>query len=157
MWGSLKMCTSSVEVVGYKEKWRHCSGDQLTPMHSLLPAAQSRQLCIRAALDPCSHSFIFARADLILILTNFYYVRFQVLTVASMKMRATFDIAPCSFGVDWRFRGVYCLHHQGGDDGGSMYLWNIRLLHQDYMAVIPEGSHVWIVLIMWLSIIIGNN
>jgi hypothetical protein len=120
MWGSLKMCTSSVEVVGYKEKWRHCSSDQLTYMHSLFPAAQSRQLCIRTALDPCSHSFIFARADLILVLTKFYYVRFQVLTVASMKTRAFLDIAPCSFGVDWRFRGVYCLHHQGDDDGGSI-------------------------------------
>jgi hypothetical protein len=36
----------------------------------------------------------------------------QVLTVASMKIRAFWDVALCSLGVDRRFRGVYCLHHQ---------------------------------------------
>jgi hypothetical protein len=30
-----------------------------------------------------------------------------------MKMRAFWDVSPCSLvGVDRRFRGVYCLHHQ---------------------------------------------
>jgi hypothetical protein len=48
-------------------------------------------------------------------------VRFLVLKVASMKMRALWDIALCSLGVGRRFRGVYCLHHQG-DDGGSTHL-----------------------------------
>jgi hypothetical protein len=36
-------------------------------------------------------------------------VRFQVLTVASMKCRVFWDVVPCSDEVDWRFRGVYCL------------------------------------------------
>jgi hypothetical protein len=27
-------------------------------------------------------------------------------------MKAFWDIALCSFGVDRRFRGAYCLHHQ---------------------------------------------
>jgi hypothetical protein len=40
-------------------------------------------------------------------------VRFHVLTVASVKMTAFWDIAPCSLvDVDRRFRGAYCLHHQ---------------------------------------------
>jgi hypothetical protein len=37
-------------------------------------------------------------------------VRFQVLTVAIIKIRAFWEIAPCSLGVDRRFRGAYCLH-----------------------------------------------
>jgi hypothetical protein len=44
-------------------------------------------------------------------------VRFQVLTAASMKIRAFSDVALCSLGVDRRFRGAYCLHHHGDDDG----------------------------------------
>jgi hypothetical protein len=38
----------------------------------------------------------------------------QVLTAASMKFRVFWDVAPCSHvEVDRRFRGAYCLHHQG--------------------------------------------
>jgi hypothetical protein len=41
------------------------------------------------------------------------------------KMTAFWDIVPCSFvGEDRRFRGAYCLHHQGDDDpddGGSTH------------------------------------
>jgi hypothetical protein len=48
-------------------------------------------------------------------------MRFPVLTAASMKIRAFLDIAQCSLvGVNRRFRGAYCLHHQGHhrvDDG----------------------------------------
>jgi hypothetical protein len=41
-------------------------------------------------------------------------VRLQVLTAASVKIKAFWDIAPCSlFKVDRRFRCTYCLHHQG--------------------------------------------
>jgi hypothetical protein len=38
------------------------------------------------------------------------------------------DILPCKMIVDRRFRGAYCLHHQGWwipDDGGSTHLWNV--------------------------------
>jgi hypothetical protein len=34
-------------------------------------------------------------------------VRGQVLTAVSMKMRVLWDLAPCSLGVDRRFRGAY--------------------------------------------------
>jgi hypothetical protein len=42
-------------------------------------------------------------------------VRFQVLTAASMKMRAGWDVEPCSLGIDRRFRGPR--------------LWNAELLN----------------------------
>jgi len=33
---------------------------------------------------------------------------------ANMKMVGFWGIAPCTLvEVDWRFRGVYCLNHQG--------------------------------------------
>jgi hypothetical protein len=48
--------------------------------------------------------------------TGLDYVRFQVLTAASMKFRVFLDVLPCSrVGVDRRFRGAYCLHHQGDE------------------------------------------
>jgi hypothetical protein len=43
-------------------------------------------------------------------------VRFQVLTVASMKFRFVFwDVPPCKIIVNGRFRGTCCLHHQGDE------------------------------------------
>jgi hypothetical protein len=37
------------------------------------------------------------------------FMRFQILTVTSMKMTAFWDIAPCNLTeVDRRFRDVYC-------------------------------------------------
>jgi len=42
------------------------------------------------------------------------FVRFEVLTAASMMFRIVFwDVLPCKMIVDRRFRGAYCLHHQG--------------------------------------------
>jgi hypothetical protein len=44
---------------------------------------------------------------------NSFYVRFQVLTAASMKMAVVWDLGSCSLvETDRRFRGVCCLHHQ---------------------------------------------
>jgi hypothetical protein len=54
-----------------------------------------------------------------------------------MKIGAFLDIAPCNLGVDRRFRGVHCLHHQGDvgpDDGG-----NVGQLEQDYTALYPRS------------------
>jgi hypothetical protein len=40
------------------------------------------------------------------------WVRFQVLTAASMKITIFWDVAPCSLvEVYRRFRGAYCLDH----------------------------------------------
>jgi hypothetical protein len=47
-------------------------------------------------------------------------MRFQAVMAANMKIIVFWDIAPYSLvEVDRRFRGVYCLHHQGDDAGGS--------------------------------------
>jgi hypothetical protein len=41
-------------------------------------------------------------------------VRFQVLTVTSMKMTVSLDVAACDLvETDRRFGSVYCLHRQG--------------------------------------------
>jgi hypothetical protein len=46
--------------------------------------------------------------------TKINFVRFQVLTAASMMFRIVFwDVLPCKMIVDRRFRGTYYLHHQG--------------------------------------------
>jgi hypothetical protein len=42
------------------------------------------------------------------------------------------DILPCKIIVDRRFRGAYCLHHQGC----STYIWNVG--RQFYTAVYPR-------------------
>jgi hypothetical protein len=61
-----------------------------------------------------------------------YFVRFQVLTAASMKIRAFWDVAPYSLvGVNRRFRGAYSIP----GDGGCTHVWNIGLLQRDYMAL----------------------
>jgi hypothetical protein len=44
------------------------------------------------------------------------FVRFQVLTAASMKMTLIWNVAPCNLvEVYRRFKGAYCLHHQGDE------------------------------------------
>jgi hypothetical protein len=46
----------------------------------------------------------------------YYYLRVQVLTAGSMKMTAFWDIASCILiEVDRRFRGFYCVCHQGDE------------------------------------------
>jgi hypothetical protein len=63
-------------------------------------------------------------------------VRFQAVTVASMKMAVFWVVAPCNLvEVHRRFRGAWCLHHQGDDDpdgGGS------KQLLPDYTAEEPR-------------------
>jgi hypothetical protein len=51
-----------------------------------------------------------------------------------MKFSVFWDVAPCSLGVDRRFRGAYCLHRP---DGGITNLWNLGLLW-DYTALHPR-------------------
>jgi hypothetical protein len=51
-----------------------------------------------------------------------------------MKMAVFWDFAPCSMvEIDQRFRGAYCLHHQGGVTVGKFL--------PDYMVQHPDGSH----------------
>jgi hypothetical protein len=48
-----------------------------------------------------------------------------------MKIRAFWDVAPCSLGIDLCFGGAYCLHHHCDH---SSHLWNVSLLW-DYTAL----------------------
>jgi hypothetical protein len=44
----------------------------------------------------------------------YIFLTFHVLTAASMKLRIFWDVLPCFLlNIDRRFRGSYCLHHQG--------------------------------------------
>jgi hypothetical protein len=71
------------------------------------------------ALCPPGHNRVQWRAHSItkcghLRIAYFDVVRFQVLTVASMKMIVFWDAVPCSLiKPDRHFGGAYCLHHQG--------------------------------------------
>jgi hypothetical protein len=53
-----------------------------------------------------------------------------------LKMIVFWDVAPCSLvDIDWRFRGVYCLHHRyRPGDGGSKHLWNVGQFLRDCTA-----------------------
>jgi hypothetical protein len=67
-------------------------------------------------------------------------VRFQVLTVASMKIGALRDVAPCSLvSVGRRLRWCTTFNIRVmDDDGGCMHLRNVGLLQQDYTALHPR-------------------
>jgi hypothetical protein len=52
-------------------------------------------------------------AELSLGIMYWICVRFQFLTGANITIRAFCDIALCSLGVHWHFRGVHCLHPSG--------------------------------------------
>jgi hypothetical protein len=54
-----------------------------------------------------------------------HYVRFKVLTEASMMFRAVFWVVlPCKMIVDRRFRGAYCLHYQYNPEDSSEQVYN---------------------------------
>jgi hypothetical protein len=60
---------------------------------------------------------------------NNHTMRFQVLTATRIKTTVFWDVAPCSLvETDRRFRGAFCLHHQGRrpDYGGSKHLLKRR-------------------------------
>jgi hypothetical protein len=69
-----------------------------------------------------------------------YCVRFQVLTTASIKMTAFWDMTACNPAeVGLRLRGVYGVYHRR-DDGGNMHLWNFYF--RDSQPVCREISEV---------------
>jgi hypothetical protein len=55
----------------------------------------------------------------------------------NIKITAFWDIAPYILEVDQRFRGAYCLHHQGDDAPLKNWSTSMRL----HIAYIPEGCH----------------
>jgi hypothetical protein len=63
----------------------------------------------------------------------------RLINTKYIKIRAFYDVEPCSLvGEDRRLRGAYCLHHHRPDDRGSMHLWNVGLLQQDYTVLYPR-------------------
>jgi hypothetical protein len=66
-----------------------------------------------------SLQFLHSPCKMAYLQTNFHltllWLRLQVLTAESMKLRAFWNIAPSSLGVDGHFRGVYCLHHEADE------------------------------------------
>jgi hypothetical protein len=68
-------------------------------------------------------------------------VRFQVLTAASVRMTAFWDIAPCSITEADCFRSMYCLHHQGK---------TLVNFYETTWCNIPEGCHLHLFKILFL-------
>jgi hypothetical protein len=49
-----------------------------------------------------------------------------------MKFRVFWDVLPCSqVDVDGRFRGAYCLHHQGSETSDNIYLTTRKYISED--------------------------
>jgi hypothetical protein len=66
---------------------------------------------------------------------SFDFVRFEFLTVTSMKMAVFWVVAPCSLvEVYRRFRGACCLHHQDNETSVNFY--------QTTWRNNPENSHL---------------
>jgi hypothetical protein len=142
----------------WRNKWRMCPGYmwlRIEPSGGLLLIRHwtfrfSKRTSLQGdsysshhwALNMTHHSFrntsLYLRKNELI---SVWFVRFQVPTAASMKFRVFWDVAPCCVvGVDRRFRGAYCLHHQGDDgpdDGSSTHLWNVDLL-RDYTELHPR-------------------
>jgi hypothetical protein len=60
-----------------------------------------------------------------------HLVKFHILMATSMKIKAYWDVAPCSLvEVDRRFSSVYCLHHQGHNSSPLMMeaIWTSEAL-----------------------------
>jgi hypothetical protein len=60
-----------------------------------------------------------------------------------MKFRVLWDVAPCSLGVDRRFRVAYCHHHKithHPDDGGSSNSETSVYSNENTRRYIPEDS-----------------
>jgi hypothetical protein len=64
-----------------------------------------------------------------------------------MKIRASWDVAPCSLvGVERGFRGAYCLHHQGDELFFALMMEAIRTSETSVYSettrhYIAEGSN----------------
>jgi hypothetical protein len=89
--------------------------------------------------ETLSHPIVMNKIDVSLVYLHTWFIkpRFQVLMAASMKLRAFYNVVPCSFvGVDRHFRIANCLHHHP-DDGGSTSVWNVGLLQREYTALYP--------------------
>jgi hypothetical protein len=75
---------------------------------------------------------------------EYFFMRFQVLTVASMKMTVFWDVAPCSLVEVYQcFRGACCLTHRGAltMEAASASETSVNF-YQTTWHNIPEASHL---------------
>jgi hypothetical protein len=75
-----------------------------------------------------------------------FYVRFHVVTVATLKVTTFRGIVPCNLvEVDRRFVSAYCLHYQDYELF-SAHLLKVVLVQRDYSALYPMfvGVFLWI-------------
>jgi hypothetical protein len=64
-------------------------------------------------------------------------MRFQIVTVTSLRVLASWDVVTCSLlETDQRYIGAYCMPYC--PDGGSKHLLNVTKLTPDYMAQHPR-------------------
>jgi hypothetical protein len=97
----------------------HCTGGWVGPRAGLDTEARGKILSPLPGIESRSPGLP-VRSQTLHWLTELIvrsYGSCNIETRQRMKIRAFWDIAPCSLvGVDWRFRCVYCLHHQGNDN-----------------------------------------
>jgi hypothetical protein len=91
--------------------WCNCGPcSDLLPMHLLCGSQSIYRVWVRFAQNFENFSINWYGCEFLSVL----YLRFQVLTAASMMFRIVFwDVLPCKMIVERHFRGAYCLHHQG--------------------------------------------
>jgi hypothetical protein len=65
------------------------------------------------------------------------------MSVSMLKIGAFWDVMLCSLGVDWRFRGAYCLHHHGDALMMEAVCTSETLVYsENTWHCIPEGSNL---------------
>jgi hypothetical protein len=74
---------------------------------------------------------------------------------ASMKMAVLWNVEPCSLvEVHRRFRGTYCIYHQGDDcpdDGGRNTSESSVKFYHNTRRHIPEDSHLNVkIIFVWI-------
>jgi hypothetical protein len=91
-------------------------------------------------------------------------MKFHVLKATRTKLRAFWDIAPCSLvGVDRLFRGAYCLHRQGDYGFITMMMEAVRTsetsvyFNETTRRYIPEGCHLQVKLKLYFCYILSGG
>jgi hypothetical protein len=92
------------------------------------------------------------------VLTHFsngrWFVRFQVLTAASMMMVVFWVVAPCSLVEFYRrFKGACCLHHQGDARLHSATTQKTAIFINDFLSS-WDKQQVYLKLYMTLSMLV---
>jgi hypothetical protein len=85
-------------------------------------------------------SFLFVPLFPSFVFSTFHYLFLRIFSspLTMLKFRVFWDVVLRSLiGLARRFRGAYCLQHQG-DDGDITHLWNVGPLQWGYTALHPK-------------------